>query len=323
MSLRDGMPSIVYVDANEASSELFRSLGLFERLQALGALTVHDGVPESAADFVSVVGNAEVIIVGGNLPDEVLVQAPRLALVAYVGQGASNFINLPLAQEKGIHVANTPDYGNSAVAEHAIALLFSVARRIPHGDRHVRAGHWRPFPSGMEIGGKTVGIIGYGGIGAQVARMLRSLGMIVLVWNRTPVTEMASGVEFTSLPDLFDRSDVVSLHLGLNVETKGFITGEMLDRLRPGAVVINTARSELIEKSALEDRLESGHLTAGLDVFEQEPPAHGNRLLGLENVVLTPHQGYNTPQAFSAMATMVVENVENFFHGAGFPVASS
>lgn len=318
MSTSQETPHIVYVDANASSSALFHSLGLYKRLQSIGVLTIHDGAPKSSTEFVTVVGTAHVIIIGGTLPDEVLLNAPNLALVAYVGQGASNFINLPLAQEKGIQVANTPDYGNSAVAEHVVALLFSVARRTPQGDRHVRAGLWRPFPSGTEIAGKTAGIIGYGGIGANVAKIIHALGMNVLAWNRTPVAHADADIEFTSLSDLFDRCDVVSLHLGLNNQTRGFINGEMLDRLRPGAMVINTARSELIEEGALEDRLASGRLSAGLDVFEQEPPAHDDRLLQLENVVLSPHQGYNTPRAFSAMATMVVENIENFLHGKEF-----
>ncbi|MFI8411412.1 2-hydroxyacid dehydrogenase [Paeniglutamicibacter gangotriensis] len=318
MSTSHEKPHIVYVDANASSLTQFRSLGLLERLGSIGVLTVHNGTPESAADYVSMVGSAQVVIVGGTLPDEVLSSAPRLALVAYVGQGASNFINLRLAQDRGIHVANTPEYGNSAVAEHVIALLFSVARRTPQGDRHVRAGLWRPFPSGMEISGKTAGLIGYGGIGSHVAKLLGALGMKVLAWNRTPVIDEDSNVEFSSLPEIFERSDMVSLHLALNEQTHGFITGELLDRLRPGAMVINTARSELIEKFALEDRLEKGLLSAGLDVFGQEPPERNDRLLSLENVVLTPHQGYNTPQAFSAMATMVVENIENFLQGKDF-----
>lgn len=322
MSTSHVKPHIVYVDANESSSALFDKLGLFDRLRSVGILTVHDGAPESAADFVSVVGTAQVIIVGGTLPDEVLIEAPQLALVAYVGQGASNFINIPLAQEKGIHVAITPDYGNTAVAEHVIALLFSVARRTPQGDRHVRAGLWRPVPSGMEISGKTAGVIGYGGIGSHVAKLLRALGMNVLVWNRSPVTDAGADIEVTSLPEIFDQCDVVSLHLALNAQTHGIITANMLDRLRPGAIVLNTARSELIEDFALEDRLEKGQLSAGLDVFRREPPENSDRLLQLENVVLTPHQGYNTPEAFSALATMVIENIENFLEGKDFHRAS-
>ncbi|MGP5257742.1 2-hydroxyacid dehydrogenase [Glutamicibacter ardleyensis] len=323
MSLRYENPHIVYVDANESSSSLFQKLGLFERLRSIGTLRVHEGAPESVADFVSVVGAAQVIILGGTLPDEVLVKAPHLRLVAYVGQGASNFVNLPLAQKKGIEVAVTPDYGNSAVAEHVIALLFSVARRTAEGDRHVRTGRWRPFPSGMEIAGKTAGIIGYGGIGAHVAKLLRALGMNVLIWNRSPVTNAEANVELTPLLEIFDQCDVVSLHLALNAQTHGIITADMLDRLRPGAILLNTARAELIEDFALEDKLEKGHLSAGLDVFRQEPPESNDRLLQLGNVVLTPHQGYNTPQAFSALATGVVENIENFLNGKDFHKASS
>lgn len=322
MSMSHEKPHIVYVDANETSSALFERLGLFERLRSVGFLTVHEGAPKSAADFVSVVGTAQVIIVGGTLPDEVLVNAPQLALIAYVGQGASNFINLPLAQEKGIKVAIAPDYGNSAVAEHVVALLFSVARRTVQGDRHVRAGHWRPFPMGMELSGKTAGIIGYGGIGAHVAKLFRALGMNVLVWNRSTVTSAGEDVQFTSLPEIFDQCDVVSLHLALNTQTRGIITAGMLDRLRAGAILLNTARSELIEDFALEERLERGQLSAGLDVFRQEPPELSDRLLQLENVVLTPHQGYNTPQSFSALATMVVENIENFLNGKDFHTTS-
>lgn len=314
----------VYVDANDSSSALFNELGLFDRLSTIGDLTIHNGIPETPADFVSVVGDAQIIIVGGTLPDEVLEQAPNLQLIAYIGQGASNFINLPLASINNIEVANTPSYGDLTVAEHAVALLLAVARRIPEGDRHVREGYWRPFAAGMDISGKTIGIIGYGGIGVHAARLFSALGMNVLVWNRTPASEANSNVEFvSSLPEIFQKCDAISLHLGLNQETYGIISGDMLDRLPRGAIVINTARSELIEASALEERLAQGLLAAGIDVFEQEPPACNDRLLELDNVVLTPHQGYNTPRASSALATMVVENIENFLNGNTFHAISA
>lgn len=316
-------PVVVYADANEVSVEAMRVNGLLERLNGFCDFRIHIGVPATPQEFLRIVGNADIVLLGGKIPDLVLERAPRLTLVSYLGQGAANFINLHLAVEKEIAVGVTPDYGVESVSEHALALLFAVARRIPEGDRHLREHRWRPFASGTQLVGRTAAVIGFGKIGARTAHLLSALGMTVLAWTRNPPIEPVPGVKFVPLDEVLDAADVLSLHLALNEETRGFITGHMLDRLAPGAIVINTARAELIEEGALERRLRSGALCAGLDVFTTEPLIPESALLELSNVVLSPHQGYNTPGALASMLTMVVDNVENHTLGVPFHRASS
>jgi len=305
-------PKVVYVDANEVVLEALRSSGLLARLQHLSDFTAHAGPARSDDECVQRAGDADAVIFGGTLPDAVLQQAPRLAIAAFVGQGAANFVNLDLAERRKIAIAVTPSYGVASVSEHALALLLAVARRIVAGDRHVRDGRWRPFSSGVHLAGKTVGIIGFGRIGAATAKLFAALGMNVIVWTRNPPANPPADVRFVGLDELMEASDVVSLHLELNRETHGLISGVLLDRLKLGAIVINTARAELIEADALESRLQAGVLSAGLDVFTTEPPEQLSPLRQLDNVVLTPHQAYNTPDALVAMLALVVDNIENY-----------
>lgn len=311
-------PTVVYADANEVTVEALRSSGLLPRLQAISDLTMHFASPISHEAYVQRVGNADIVIFGGTLPDRVLEQAPRLSVAAYIGQGAENFVNVKLAESRGIAVAVTPDYGAESVSEHALALLFAVARRIVEGDKHLRENRWRPFASGMQLAGKTAGIVGFGGIGAATAKLFNAVGMTVIAWTRNPPDDPPAGVTFVGLEELMESSDVVSLHLGLNDGTHGLVSGALLDRLRPGAIVINTARAELIEPGALESRLRAGVLRAGLDVFTTEPLEPMSPLRSLDNVVLSPHQGYNTPDALVAMLTLVVDNIENISRGREF-----
>lgn len=311
-------PKVVYADANEVVADALRSSGLLARLQGISDLTVHHGPAGSGEEFVRTVGDADIVIFGGTLPDVVLEQAPRLAVAAFVGQGAANFVNLDLAERQGIAVAVTPSYGSASVSEHALALLLAVARRIVAGDRHLRDHRWRPFSSGMHLAGKTAGIVGYGRIGAATATLFGALGMNVVVWTRNPPANPPANVTFVGLQDLMAASDVVSLHLELNGGTRGLISAALLDRLRPGAIVINTARAELIESDALESRLQAGVLSAGLDVFTTEPLEQTSPLLRLDNVVLSPHQAYNTPDALVAMLALVVDNIENYTQDRDF-----
>jgi D-3-phosphoglycerate dehydrogenase len=311
-------PRVVYADANNNVLASLRSSCLLHRLEELSEFSAHVGIPTSPDEFLARVGDADVVIFGGTLPDLVLEKSPRLALAAYVGQGVANFIDLRRAERHGIDVAITPNYGTASVSEHALALTFAVARRIVAGDSHVRQHEWRPFSSGLQLAGRTAGVIGFGSIGAATARLFNAIGMTVVAWTRNPPAESPPGVTFAALDEVMDAADVVSLHLEYNEQTHGLVTGVLLDRLRPGAIVVNTARAELIEEGALEARLQEGVLSAGLDVFSTEPPRKDDPLLGLDNVVLSPHQGYNTPDALVAMLSLVVDNIENFTLGQEF-----
>jgi D-3-phosphoglycerate dehydrogenase len=186
-------------------------------------------------------------------------------------------------------------YGDTAVAECAIALMWAAARVIPLMDREMRAGNWLR-EDGMQLTGKTLGLIGFGGIAAEVARIASGSGMKVLAWNRTPKT--APGVDFVSLEKLLADSHVVSLHLLLNDETKGFLSHERIQAMRPGAILINTARGAVVDETAMIDALRSGHLAhAGIDVFNVEPLPRDHVLTTIPNVTLSAHSAFRTPEA--------------------------
>ncbi|WP_022724175.1 NAD(P)-dependent oxidoreductase, partial [Rhodopseudomonas sp. B29] len=185
--------------------------------------------------------------------------------------------------------------GDTAVAEATIALMWAAARNLALMDREMRAGFWLR-EDGLQLTGKTLGLIGLGGIGAEVARIAAGGGMKVIAWNRTP--KPTAGVEFVELDTLLRDSHVVSLHLLLTDETRGFLSRERLAAMRPGAILINTARGALVDEAAMIDALQSGHLRhAALDVFDIEPLPADHPLLQISNVTLSAHSAFRTPEA--------------------------
>lgn len=315
---RTHLPNIVYADANAGSVLALSASGMSHRLEELGRFQVHMGVPANDEEYLHRIGDAEILLLGGTLPDGVLVSAPQLKMISYLGQGVANFVNLPAARQRGIRVGITPNYGAISVSEHTLALLFAVARRIVPGDNHIRQNRWRPFEPGVQLHGKTAGIVGFGPIAQRTASLLHGLGLNVLVWTRNPPPEKIAGVTFVDLRTLFTASHVVSLHLALNRETNGIITEELLGLLQKNSILVNTARAELIAENALEEKLSTGHLFAGLDVFRSEPLESQSLFRELPNVVLSPHQGYNTPEAFHSLLVMAVENINNFINNQTF-----
>jgi D-3-phosphoglycerate dehydrogenase len=195
----------------------------------------------------------------------------------------------------GIEVHLIKGYGDTAVAECAISLMWSAARGITQMDREMRAGNWLR-EDGMQLTGKTLGLIGFGGIAAEVARIALGSGLRVLAWNRSP--KQHPGVEFVSLETLLAQSHVVSLHLLLNDETHGFITRERIAAMRPGVILVNTARGAVVDEAAMIEALKSGHIRhAGLDVFNIEPLPADHPLTKLPNVTLSAHSAFRTPEA--------------------------
>ena len=311
---------IVYADADPPLVPLFAG-GRLARLEALGTFALYEGLAADASDYEARIAGVTALMIGWDLPLEVMRAAPRLEVISYLGTGAANFIDLEAAAARGITVCNTPGYGDNAVAEHALALLFAVARNIPLLDRTFRSKGWDQMGQGFELRGKKLGLIGLGGIGGRMAELARALGMEVRAWTRHPSPERAArhGVEFVPLENLLAESDIVSLHLLLTPETGNFLGAAELDRLKPGAVFINTARAELVEEAALIERLRSGAIAAaGIDVYLQEPLPNDHPLLALDNVVATPHIGFNTPEAGVAMVDFAIENLVRYY--AGNPV---
>jgi D-3-phosphoglycerate dehydrogenase len=234
--------------------------------------------------------------------------ADRLRVIGRAGVGVDN-IDLTAATERGIAVLNAPSGNTISAAELAFALLLAVARRVPAADRSMKAGQWdRKSFTGMELSGKTLGLIGAGRIGGEVARRARAFGMTVVAYDPFLNEERAQaiGIELATLDDVLTRADVISLHTPLTEQTIGMIGDPQLARLRRGALVINAARGGVVDEAALQRALESGHLGgAALDVYSEEPLPADHPLRTLPNVVLTPHTGAATVEAQQNVAVEI------------------
>lgn len=242
---------------------------------------------------------------------EVLRHAARLRLIARAGSGVDN-IDVAEAERRGILVINTPGANAIAVAEHTIGLMLALARHIPRADASVRAGEWRRAEfEGVELFGKTLGIVGFGCIGAEVAQRALALGMIVIATDPFVAPERASamGVPLVSPETLLARADFISIHVPANPSTHHLIGRRELALVKPGCRIINCARGEVLDEDALADALAEGRVAgAALDVFEREPPAN-RRLLADWRVILTPHIGGSTVEARARVGVEVAREV--------------
>jgi phosphoglycerate dehydrogenase-like enzyme len=277
-----------------------------------------DAAPTSEEEFRERVDGADGLLVLFTVPAPVLGAAERLKVLSWSGTGVARFIDLDAAAGAGVAVCNVPSYGATAVAEHALTLIYSVARRIPAADALVRAGGWEQFES-LEISGRTLGVVGIGTIGRRMIELGRGLGMNVIAWTRNPSPERADevGAELVELESLFEASDVISLHVAHTKETENMISRDLLERLGPRDIFINTARAELVDNEALAALLSERQIWgAGLDVLEEEPPDQSNPLLSCENVVLTPHTAFYTAQSAEEQYRVAISNLRAFADGA-------
>jgi D-3-phosphoglycerate dehydrogenase len=241
------------------------------------------------------------------LPTEVMARCRGLEHVVFLGTGASSYMDVAALASLGIEVHTIKGYGDVAVAEHTIALMFACCRELARMDRAVRAGVWEPLES-MQLAGKTLGLIGLGGIGTEVARLARGIGMDVIAWNRSQRSD--AGVPLVELDALLARADIISLHLALNDATRGFIDRQRLARTKPGVILVNTARGALVDETALIEALQSGHIRhAGLDVFHNEPLAPTHPLARSENVTLTSHAAFRTLEASMTLMRRAIDIV--------------
>ena len=239
------------------------------------------------------------------LPTDLVAQCNALRHIVFLGTGPSSYMNVAEIEQRGIRVHTIKGYGDTAVAEQTIALMCAAGRDIARMDRGIRGGTWTTL-EGMQFNGKTLGIIGLGGIGREVWRIGRGLGMEVIAWNRTPAAE----APLVALDDLLARADVITLHLALNDETRGFLGATQLARMKEGVILINTARAALIEETALVDGLRTGRVRhAGLDVFHAEPLKAGHPLAAMENVTLTAHAGFRTLEASMTLLRRAIDIV--------------
>ncbi len=282
----------VFIDANGSLADIF------ERQTVAGdpQVKVNRNADITADEIPAALGGAEIIIIDHTpLPTEIAKKCTGLKHVVFLGTGARSYMNPEELAELGIAVHLIKGYGDTAVAECAIALMWAAARGIAAMDREMRAGNWLR-EDGMQLTGKTLGLIGFGGIAAETARIALGSGLRVIAWNRTP--KSFAGVEFVSLEKLLASSDVVSLHLLLNDETRGLITGKHIAAMKPGVILVNTARAAIVDETAMIDALKSGHIRhAGLDVFNTEPLPADHPLTKLPNVTLSAHSAFRTPEA--------------------------
>jgi D-3-phosphoglycerate dehydrogenase len=228
------------------------------------------------------------------------------------GTGTDN-VDLAAARARRVTVTNTPAVAADSIAEHCLALLLAVARRIPRADSDVRQGDW-PRGGGVQMRGKTLGVIGLGAIGRRFAALGAAIGMRVIAWTMHP--DPALGFDLVPLDQLYRESDVVSVHLRLSEETRGMIGARELKSMKRSAILLNTARGPIVDEPSLVAALASGSITgAGLDVFDTEPLPKGHPLAALPNVVLTPHAAGVTPEALEAGLRMAVDNVFAYIDG--------
>lgn len=247
------------------------------------------------------------------LPTEAMAACPDLRHIIFLGTGAQSYMDVAAIEALGIRVHTIRGYGDTAVAEHTIALMWAAARNIAMLDRGVRAGLW-PRGNGVQLTGRTLGLYGFGGIAAEVARIAAGSGMRVLAWNRTP--RSAPGVSFVDLPRLLAESDVLSLHLLLTEETRGVLDAAAIAAMKPGAILVNTARAGLVDTAAMVGALRAGHLRhAALDVFDREPLPAEDVLTSLANVTLTAHDGFNTPEASESLIRMGLDIAKRLTQG--------
>jgi D-3-phosphoglycerate dehydrogenase len=309
ISVPDDFPSVF---EGSAAHDKCKALGEPRVVTARGA--------DQEAELIKRIGPASIVInirAHAHFSDAVFAGCPRLKMVSVWGTGVDNF-DLAAAGRRGLTICNTPGVNAFAVAEHAIALMLAVGRRIPRIDHEMRQGKW-PREQLVQCLGKTLGVFGTGKIGARVIEIARALGMTVLAYSaRGDAAHVTSlGAKPVSKETLLRESDFISLNLRLEPETRGFLSRRDLALVKKSCILINTGRGALVEREALVDALSTGKLAgAGLDVFHEEPIKPDDPLLAMPHVVVSPHHAGQTPEVVRDGLLAAVKNVENFLAGS-------
>jgi len=292
--------------------------GHFDRLAASFSLRGGGASPAPRPELLEAAREAEVLVTSyiDRVDEALLAGLPRLRHLASYGVGVDH-LDLEACRRRGLLVTNTPGVVTEATAEHAVALMLAAARRIAEGDRLIRRGGWTAVDPALLLGtgldGKLLGLVGFGRIGQAVARRAAGLGMRIAY--ASPREVPFPGARRLPLEALLAEADVVSLHVPRTPATEGLLSRERIALLRPGAIIVNTARGAVLDDAALAEALVDGRIfAAGLDVYRDEPRVPF-AFLGLENLVLTPHLGSGTRETRSAMALMVVEEIERVARG--------
>ncbi|WP_424358178.1 2-hydroxyacid dehydrogenase [Methanocella sp. MCL-LM] len=304
------MVFIVVADA-VSKPELYES-----RFSKLGEVKVYRGQPSSIEEYLCRVDGADIAVVSHfKLPARAF-DTSNLKLVALTRTGFDD-VDLDAATLKGVTVTNVPGYSNEAVAEHVFAMLLSFVRRIPEADFWMREEKFDCTAfEGRELRGKTLGVIGTGQIGSRVAEIARCFGMDVIAYDVRRSPASGSKFRYVGLDRLCAESDFITLHLPLTPDTEGLLDDEAFRLMKPGAVIVNTARGPVIRQDALVRALDEGRIGgACLDVYDREPLPQDSPLIGLSNTLLTPHIAYNTREAKEQSIAIAAENVAQFLAG--------
>jgi phosphoglycerate dehydrogenase-like enzyme len=277
----------------------------------------HDGIPSGLEDWEERCRGAAGLLLLLSIPRTALRALDDLRLISWAGTGVGRFVDVPLASKLGVTVCNVPSYGANAIAEHALALMMAASRRIVHGDRLVRGGQWVQY-GGAELRGAQLGVVGAGPIGRRMLEIGCALGMSTVAWTRSPSAERAAALKtrFVPLDELLRTSDYVSVHVAHTAETANLLSRTKLELLPHHAVLVNTARGEVIDQAALVEMLSTGRLGgAGWDVLSPEPPSEAEPILRCDAVTLTPHVAYDTPMATAELFRRAADNLLQYAQG--------
>jgi glycerate dehydrogenase len=297
----------------------------WEGFERLGEFTVYDRTPPEK--IISRIGDAEIIITNKTpLGSEVFSACPQIKYIGVIATGF-NVVDIAAAKSSGIVVTNIPDYGTAAVAQFVFALLLEICHHVGHHNEAVQAGRWTSCPDFcfwdyplIELAGKTMGIIGFGRIGQNTAKIAQAFGMKVLVHTGRAEEKRKQDEDYVthvSLDELFAMSDIISLHCPLRPDTHGIINKENIAKMKDGVILINTARGPLVIEMDLREALDSGKVfAAATDVASSEPIKADNPLLGAKNCIVTPHMAWGAKESRSRLMDIAVANLEAFLQGS-------
>lgn len=291
-----------------------------DALQPYGEVVVYTVRPRDMAEQMERVQDADVIINSrGNIlwRKEQLVDLPKLKMITTCAIGTDS-IDLDVAKDLGIVVSNIPGRTAPVVAEHALAMILGVAKRLAYQTLELKSGRWTSM-NNVYLAGKTLGVIGVGAIGSKVAKLAQAIGMKVVAWTFNPSADRADelGIEFVELDELLRQSDVISIHVRLSQDSHHLLGTRELQIMKQGSFLVNTARAGVVDTNAMMHALNEGHLGGvAMDVFDEEPLDPNHPLLDCDQVILSPHNADQTPEGFGFLTSGAVENVIAFLNGS-------
>lgn len=296
-------------------------------VKGLGTVDYYDTPPKNKEDLIQRLKDADVVFLDYSVMDaEVIAACPTLKFICFFGIGYGNCIDVAAATKRGVTVSYTPGYGATAVAEYTLGMLLSLTRHIAASSYSMRHAEWLSAKfQGVDLKGKTLGLVGLGPIGTDMARLGAGIGMQLLAWTRKATPDRAvHGLRFVSLDQLFATADVVSIHLSLNPETERLVSRALLEKMKPSAYFVNTSRAKIVDTQALAELLQQGKIAgAALDVHDEEPAPMNYVFSSLPNVLVTPHVAYNSKEAGENMLRIAYATLDAFLKGEKLHVVNA